>query len=327
MMSTKDFKEKQIIFVLLEDGEKISFKNDNIIVTRKDDTIKHQSTCYLIFAVFVCGHLCLTSGIVERAKRFGFAIVLMNYTMHVYEILSSPLEGNVLLRKKQYCGIYSGDSFELGAYIISNKLHNQQNTLKQIREKSTAVKEAIEFLEEAKKDVRKQGLSLSEIMGMEGASAKIYFSAIFEKNHWIARRPRVKQDMTNCLLDIGYSLLFNIVHGLIAIYGFDSYVGVLHRQFYQRKSLVCDLVEPFRAIVDMSLRKALNLGQCHEEDFIIKQRQYFIYGKNAAPYIQRFIKNILEYRTELFRYVQSYYRAFMRDKPVDDFPFANLEKP
>jgi CRISPR-associated protein Cas1 len=163
-------------------------------------------------------------------------------------------------------------------------------------------------------------------MAIEGASAKIYIGARFDKNNCTARRPRVKQDMINCLLDIGYSLLFNIIHGLLEIYGFDSYVGVLHRQFYQRKSLVCDLVEPFRSIIDTALRKALNLGQCREEDFIIKQRQYFIYGKNAAPYIQIFIKKLLEHKEDLFMYVQSYYRAFMRDKPVDDFPFANLEK-
>ena len=54
MMSTRDFEHKQIAFVFTTDGEKISFKNDNLIVTDKDGKIKHQSTCYRLFALFIC---------------------------------------------------------------------------------------------------------------------------------------------------------------------------------------------------------------------------------------------------------------------------------
>lgn len=41
----------------------------------------------------------------------------------------------------------------------------------------------------------------------------------------------------------------------------DVYCGVLHTMFYMRKSLVCDVMEPFRAIVDEQVKKSLNLGQ------------------------------------------------------------------
>jgi len=320
MMSINDFREKQIMFVLLEEGEKLSFKNDNIIVSRSDGTTKHQSTCYLLFAVFVAGHYVLTSGLMERAKKFGFSIVFMNYSMRVYAILPASMEGNVLLRKKQY----EYNSLELGAYIIQNKIHNQRGFLNEFRIKTYELKTAITNLEELEKTVRSPNLSLAEIMGKEGAASKQYFACIFAGHNWTARRPRVKHDMANCLLDIGYMLLFNIVHGLLEIYGFDTYMGVLHRQFYQRKSLVCDIVEPFRPIVDKALKNALNLGQCKEKDFIVQQGQWSVYGKNAAPYIKMFITAILEYKETMFSYVQSYYRAFMRSKKVDDFPFAIL---
>ena len=39
MMSTRDFEHKQIAFVFTADGEKISFKNDNLIVTDKDGKV------------------------------------------------------------------------------------------------------------------------------------------------------------------------------------------------------------------------------------------------------------------------------------------------
>ena len=32
------------------------------------------------------------------------------------------------------------------------------------------------------------------------------------------------------------------------------------------------------------------------------------------------LEAIMEYKNEIFIYLQSYYRAFMRDKPAEDFP-------
>lgn len=320
MLSTKDFKEKQILFVFLNRGEKISFKNDNIVIKDIDDKIKHQSTCYRLFALFISGNLTITTGIIQRAEKFGFSIVLMTTNLRVYQVLLSKAEGNVLLRKKQY----NYDSFDIGAYIISNKIHNQATALRNIRDKSSKLKSTIELLDENTRNVRVAGLSLNEIMGIEGISAKIYFTQMFSDFDWIARRPRVKHDMMNCLLDIGYNFLFNMIDALLSLYGFDTYTGVLHRQFYQRKSLVCDLVEPFRPLIDMRIRKAINLGQCREKDFTIIQGQYFLFGKEAAPYIAWLLEVLIERKSELFLYVQNYYRAFMKNKAVDDFPFFKL---
>lgn len=104
-------------------------------------------------------------------------------------------------------------------------------------------------------------------MGIEGVSAKLYFQSLFKEHNWKARRPRAKQDITNCLMDVGYTILFNVINALLEMYGFDVYVGILHTQFFHRKSLVCDLEEPFRPIIDAALIKAMNLGQVSEKDF------------------------------------------------------------
>lgn len=316
MMTTKDFSQKQILFVCLESGEKVSFKNDNIIIKNSDDSIKHQSTCYRLFALFISGHICITSGLIERAQRFGFTIIFMTYTMRVYAIIPARAEGNVLLRRKQY----EYNKFDIAAHITSNKIHNQKELLKKQRYKNQEEKEVINQLEQFEKDVLKQNLSLQEIMGTEGISAKLYFKTLFASCNWSARRPRVKQDPLNCLMDIGYTLLFNILDGLLEMYGFDTYVGILHREFFHRKSLVCDMVEPFRPIVDASLLKAYNLGQIHETDFSKVGKQFFVTGKKAAPYIQLMLSSILEYKDQIFLYVQSYYRSFMQGKKTECFP-------
>lgn len=320
-MSTKDFEHKQVIFAMLNEGEKISFKNDNIVIRREDNSIKLQSTCYRLFVLFIAGHFSLTSGLMERARKFSFTIVFLNYYMRPYAVLPAKAEGNVILRRTQY--YY--DDFDVGAYIISNKIHNQNFLLKKIRNKSEDLKKIISLMEVYEKSVLVPGLSLQEIMGVEGVAARGYFEQLFREHDWTARRPRVKHDAINCLMDIGYTILFNLVNAMLELFGFDTYVGVLHREFFHRKSLVCDIVEPFRPIVDASLIKSLNLGQIHEDDFYVDQGQYFIGGKNAVPYIKIMLDALLEYKNEMFLYVQSYYRAFVRQKTIEQFPVFYME--
>lgn len=321
MMSTRDFECKQIAFVFTSKGEKISFKNDNLVVSDSDGKIKHQSTCYRLFLLFICGDCCLTTGLLERAAKFGFNIVFMSPNLRVTKILPSKAEGNVLLRKRQY--LYG--KTDIASHVIANKIHNQNCLLKKKREKTESEKETIKKLEQFEKDVQKENLSVQEIMGIEGISAKLYFQSLFKNHGWTARRPRAKHDITNCLLDIGYTILFNIVNALLEMYGFDVYVGILHTQFFERKSLVCDLEEPFRPIIDAALIKALNLGQIKEKYFWKNQEQYILPWKNSAPYIELFINALMEYKNEIFIYLQSYYRAFMRKKDAKYFPVFEME--
>ena len=87
----------------------------------------------------------------------------------------------------------------------------------------------------------------------------------FDNVQWNGRKPRIKSDYVNVVLDIGYTMLFNIVDAMLQVYGFDTYYGVFHKCFYMRKSLVCDIMEPIRPIIDYEVRKAINLGQCKIE--------------------------------------------------------------
>ena len=80
MLNASDFSKKQIIFLFTNQGEKLSFSNVNIIVKDKEGKIKHQSTCYRLFMVCVVGNISITSGLIQRSKKFGFSICLMTTT-------------------------------------------------------------------------------------------------------------------------------------------------------------------------------------------------------------------------------------------------------
>jgi len=315
MLSLPDFEQKKIIVALLSHGDRMSFKNDNIIITNEDG-IKHQSSCYRLFALFIVGHMTITTGLLQRAKKFGFSITLLSHGLIPYGSWLARAEGNVLLRKKQY----NYESASIAQHLMINKIDQQVQALKKRRNKSDALKHDVILMEGYRDRLPNDDYDLQQILGIEGSASRLYFKHMFDEMDWKGRRPRVKHDITNLLLDIGYTQLFHLMDAMLNLYGFDTYQGVYHQVFYQRKSLVCDLVEPFRPIVDLSVRKAYKLGQIHEEDFDFINGQYRIFGKKSQPYVGLLLKSILEHKNEMFIYVQSYYRSFMKDKDIDDYP-------
>lgn len=313
MLNANDFKKKQIVFLFTNEGDKLSFLNDNIIVKNKEGGIKYQSTCYRLFMICVVGNISITSGLIQRSKKFGFSICLMTTTFKVYEILGARMEGNTLLRKHQY--EYTEN--DIGRKIEQNKIKNQSQILKNIRGKNQIMKEGIELLDKMVVQLEQQ-LEYLEVMGIEGNAARVYFSRVFDNVDWKGRKPRIKNDYVNVTLDIGYTMLFNIVDAILQVYGFDTYYGVFHKCFYMRKSLVCDLMEPIRPVVDYQVRKSINLGQCKENDFEVVNNRWCLKYKSNPQYIQFLMNAILEYKDDIFLYIQQYYRFFMKRKSVSE---------
>ena len=319
MLNASDFNKKQIAFIFSNAGEKISFLNDNIVVRDKEGKIKYQSTCYRLFMICIVGNISITSGLIQRSKKFGFSICLMTTSFKVYEVLGARMEGNTLLRTHQY----AYKDLDIGRLIEQNKINNQAAALRKIRSKNEYVKEGIGLLNELSQKLDEPMEYLS-IMGIEGSASKVYFPRMYDNVKWSGRKPRIKNDYINVTLDIGYTMLFNLVDAILQVYGFDTYYGVFHRCFYMRKSLSCDIMEPMRPVVDYTVRKAINLGQCKENDFEKLGGRWCLKYKNNSSYVQFIMSGLLEYKNDIFLYIQNYYRFFMKMKSADQLPVFYL---
>ncbi len=319
MITLPDFNKKQIVFVFFNDGDKLSVLNDNLIVKDLNGNIKCQCSCYRLFLVFAIGNITITSPLIQKAHKFGFFIALMSAGFKINSIIGACKDGNTLLRKKQY--VYSG--IDIAKIIIENKIGNQLIELKSVRNKNIAIKDAITYMQEYKDKI---GLTqnLNELMAYEGLASKIYFRNHFNNVCWQGRQPRIKRDFVNSSLDMGYTLLFAFIEALLLSYGFDVYCGVMHKEFYMRKSLVCDIVEPFRPIIDHELKKGINLKQIKEEDFIVINHQYRLKWCESARYVRLFMTPIIENKDIIFSYIQEFYRAFMKELDFCNYPTFNL---
>ena len=132
MLSFPDFKEKKIVILFPRDGEKCSFKNDNLIVKDGDDKIILQTTCYSILALWIVGDTTITTGLLGRSKKFAFPVYLLSYNYRLIGFWNAGVEGNVLLRKIQY----EYTDLGIARRIVQNKIHNQIEVLKSIRIKN-----------------------------------------------------------------------------------------------------------------------------------------------------------------------------------------------
>ena len=285
------------------------------MIVDSNNKIKFQLSCYKLFAVYIVGGFSLTTGLIEKSKKFGFSICFYTYGFKYYAGINYKTEGNTLLRKKQYSCEYQ---IEIAKKIIINKIENQRNMIKKLRDKSLA--DGILKLDMQINKLLINDYNIQGIMGIEGVASKVYFNRLFHDLDWKGRQPRVKRDKINLLLDIGYTVLFNYLEGMLNNYGFDLYKGNLHQEFYKRKSLICDIIEPFRPIVDYKIRKIIKLGQTNNYKYYVNNGQYGLDWKNVSDFVYLILDEINKNKETIFDFIQSYYRWFMKGGKLDSFP-------
>ncbi|MEM6321250.1 MAG: CRISPR-associated endonuclease Cas1 [Bacteroidota bacterium] len=140
-------------------------------------------------------------------------------------------------------------------FLAQSGKHYKSSLQEQIQSFVVLSNLKIERLAQLKnKDVR---LLQQQIRGVEGELSKQYFqllSAMLPKAYRFDqrnRRPAV--DPFNAFLNYGYGILYNRVESSLFRAGLSPYIGFLHRDGYQFKSLVFDFIEPYRIAVDRAI--------------------------------------------------------------------------
>ena len=221
------------------------------------------------------------------------------------------------LRQKQHEN--DKNNLQIPKILVANKIQNQLRLLEKTRQKTDAIVKAKAQCTKALLLVP-VAIDYETVMGLEGRIAKSFFTAYFEQLDWKARCPRTKIDPVNATLDIGYTILFNYVEAFVRLFGFDPYVGVYHRLWFKRKSLICDLMEPFRCLVDQQVRKAFNTKQCKADDFKLFKNEYVLKHEKSSEYTRMFYDVLIEQKSLVFKYVRDYYRCFMQQKSTANYP-------
>lgn len=321
MFTIKDI-ESRSIFVIdcINHNRGLRVKDGELMLEEQNDNKTTTLTKFpfqKLLALFVIGHITVTTPIIDKCKRYGVALVVMKPNLRPVFFWASSAEANYLLRRRQYA--YQENDMTVPLVLVKSKIGNQIAALKKTRKKDPLTTEAIQTCLAAL-DTLTDSTTYDQLMGIEGVASKAFFSAYFQSYDWHGRHPRMKTDALNVTLDIGYTILFNFIECMVRLFGFDPYVGVYHRLWFKRKSLICDLVEPFRCIIDHSTLLAYNRKQFSAKDFKIEKREYQLKRERTADYYRVFCDALITRRTDIFNFIQRYYRCFMGRKSVVNYP-------
>lgn len=321
MFTHKDI-EMRTIFVVncIERKRCLRVSNGELMLEEVDADKKKTLTKFpfqKLLALFIVGHITITTPLIEKCKKYGIAMVVMKPNLRPVFYWENSAEANYLLRKRQFT--LEADDISIARCIVRNKLQNQKSLLVKTRKKDSVTTEAINQCDLALGSLLTVEDS-NQLMGVEGTVARSFFAAYFQEYNWQGRHPRMKCDVMNVTLDIGYTILFNFIESFVRMFGFDLYVGVYHRLWFKRKSLVCDLMEPFRCLIDHATLLAYNRRQFSASDFSLIKQEYRLKYEKCAAYYKVFYDALIPRKMDIFKYVQQYYRCFMGCKSVREYP-------
>ena len=136
--------------------------------------------------------------------------------------------------------------------IIKQKILNQAAMLKKYDfnsdEKLIAYADELEYFDSTNR---------------EGHAAKVYFNSLFGKGF-----SRDDVNDINAALNYGYSIILSNFNKELVTCGYSTELGIKHTNEYNNFNLSCDLMEPFRVIVDEIVYN--NVGMSFDNEYKLK---------------------------------------------------------
>jgi CRISPR-associated protein Cas1 len=285
----------------------LKITNSNLTIYQNDKPINRVSISKIL-AIYIIGNGTLSTSLIQQIQQYGISLFLLKSSFACYASFSPQAEGNYLAR---YCQYHLSPQAELAIakLIVINKIKNQFRLIKK-------PKDAKAYIIKIQACTDRQ-----QLLGIEGMASKNFYPVYFKAHGWLRRQPQVKPDPINLLLDIGYTYLFNLTDSLLRLFGLDTYKGIYHQLFFERKSLACDAMEPLRCIIDKLTLKAFNLKIVDLKDFNQKPTGVELKYQKQGKYVAYFNKGILEYKEPIYNYIRGFYRHIMvPDKnPMPEF--------
>ena len=180
--------------------------------------------------------------------------------------------------------------------IVKNKILNQASLLKKIN--SDKYKLVLSYVDD---------VVPGDKTNREGHSAKVYFNALYGM-HFV----RNHQDNINAALNYGYAILLSTVNKEVVSNGYLTQLGIHHKNEFNEFNLTCDLMEPFRVVIDnfVYYNQERKFDTEYKLDIVNILNGTFKYqGKNYTlkDIIKMFVKSTLESVNNLENYKEFVY--------------------
>ena len=254
----------------------------------------------------------------ELASR-DIPVVHLSYGGWLNAVTTAPPHKNIELRRAQFQAATDAEKcLKIARSFVAGKVYNQRTLLR--RNAKELPNDSLVFLREMRRKSQ-SAANLQELLGMEGAAAREYFSkfqTMFKQTgeqpafDFTTRNRRPPKDPVNALLSFLYSMLTKEMLVTLIGIGFDPYLGFYHQPRYGRPALALDLMEEFRPLIaDSVVINLINTGEIRKQDFIQRLTGCALTDSGRKRVIEAFERRLNTTITHpVFGYTVSYRRIF-----------------
>jgi CRISPR-associated protein Cas1 len=230
----------------------------------------------------------VSSGALATCAFWGIDLLILTQRGNPVAVLKSlDDDSHVKTRIAQYEALKNGKGMEVAKKIVLGKIEGQdyllrkygfrRHDLMQIKDKVTGVESD---------DLR---AARNRLLTIEGHATEKYFTQIFQllpKAISIERRRTFKAyDGINNTFNLAYTVLKWKVYRAIIRAKLEPYLGFLHSEQFGKPSLVCDLMELYRYLIDDFLIQYC--GSLNKKDFAMKREDYSSNRKGEREYLNK----------------------------------------
>ena len=160
---------------------------------------------------------------------------------------------------------------------------------------------------------------LNDKYNFEAKSARHYWKELFSG----LKREQESMDVRNQALNYAYAICRSMLSRDLSAAGFNCALGVWHDNKFNPYNLSDDLIEPFRPIIDMAIKKIL---EGRDEEYISPELKRFIINLFDEEYVL-YNDTLSSIRKITKQYVVDFKRAIMGESLVKiNFPIVSTEK-
>ena len=244
---------------------------------------KQHIAAHKISSIVMSTSGALSTDAVMLALKNNIDIIFTKSDGHpMGRIWHSKLGSTTKIRKRQLEASLGKEAVRFTKAWITEKMTNQLEFIKDLKKHRPQM---ADFLND--KIVRIENLIVSvdklntekieeiadTIRGLEGTAGRLYFETINyvlpEQYQFIGRSMRPAKDSFNAFINYGFGVLYSRVEKSLMLAGLDPYVGFLHRDDYNQKSMVFDFIEPYRIFVETTvfrLFSAKKVNKAHTDE-------------------------------------------------------------
>lgn len=228
--------------VVVNKNCKLSYKNDYLIIRSENLQMIHLSEINLI--IIENGMVSITSYLINELINNKIKLIFCdekhNPAGEVMQYYGSFNTSKKILKQTNWKEARKDLVWQ---QIVKNKIHNQAMVLRELKIEN--YEKLLEF---------ETQVLPGDKTNREGHAAKVYFNLLFGRKFI-----RGENDNINSSLDYGYAIILSTMNKEIVSKGYITQLGINHKSEFNQFNLACDLMEPFRPLVDKIVYENCNL--------------------------------------------------------------------